>query len=97
MLSYIALASFTDQGLRSVKDTTKRADAAREAAARFGVTMKDIYWTQGQYDLVILLEAKDEASLAAFSLATATAGNVRFESLRAFSRDEMNGVLSKLP
>lgn len=97
MLSYIALASFTDQGLRSVKDTTKRADAAREAAARFGVTMKDIYWTQGQYDLVILLEAKDEASLAAFSLATATAGNVRFESLRAFSRDEMNGILSKLP
>lgn len=97
MLSYIALASFTDQGLRSVKDTTKRADAARDAAARFGVTMKDIYWTQGQYDLVILLEAKDEASLAAFSLATAMAGNVRFESLRAFSRDEMNGILGKLP
>ena len=97
MLNYVALACFTDQGLRSVKDTTKRADAAREAAGRYGVTMKDIYWTQGQYDLVILLEAKDEASLAAFSLATATAGNVRFESLRAFSRDEMNGILSKLP
>ena len=97
MLSYIALASFTDQGLRSVKDTTKRADAARDAAARFGVTMKDIYWTQGQYDLVILLEAKDEASLAAFSLTTAMACNVRFESLRAFSRDEMNGILGNLP
>jgi uncharacterized protein with GYD domain len=97
MLNYVALASFTDQGIRSVKDTVKRADAAKEAAARFGVKMKEIYWTQGQYDLVILLEANDEASVCAFSLATATAGNVRFESLRAFSRDEMSGILGKLP
>ena len=51
MLSYIVLGSFTDQGIRSVKDTTKRADAAKEAAKRFGVKMNDIYWTQGQYDL----------------------------------------------
>lgn len=97
MLNYVALASFTDQGIRSVKDTVKRADAARDMAGRFGVKMKDIYWTQGQYDLVILLEANDEASVSAFSLAIAGAGNVRFQSLRAFSRDEMSGILGKLP
>lgn len=97
MLTYVVLATFTDQGLKNIKETTKRADAARDAAGKFGVKMKDIYWTQGQYDLAILCEANDEASIAAFGLAVSSAGNVRFQSLRAFSRDEMNGILSKLP
>ena len=68
MLTYIVLGSFTDQGLRTIKDTTKRADAAKEAAARFGVKM-EIHWTQGQYDLVTICEADDEAAIAAFGLA----------------------------
>jgi len=97
MLNYVALASFTERGISSVKETVKRSDAARDMATRFGVKMKDIYWTQGQYDLVILLEANDEASVSAFSLAVAAAGNVRFQSLRAFSRDEMSAILGKLP
>lgn len=96
MLTYIVLASFTDQGIRSVKDTTKRADAAKDLAGRFGVTMKDIYWTQGQYDLVTLCEANDEAAIAAFGLALSSAGNVRFQTMRAFNRNEMNGILAKL-
>ena len=97
MLNYIVLANFTDQGIRNVKDTTKRADVAKETASRFGVKMTDIYWTQGQYDLVTLCQAQDEASIAAFGLALSSAGNVRFQTLRAFNRDEMNGILSKLP
>ena len=70
MLTYIVLGSFTDQGLRTIKDTTKRADAAKEMAARFGVKM-EIYWTQGQYDLVTICEADDEAAISAFGLAMA--------------------------
>ena len=97
MLSYIVLASFTDQGVRNIKETTKRADAAKEVAGRFGVKMKEIYWTQGQYDLVTLCEGEDEAAMAAFGLALSSAGNIRFQTLRAFTRDEMNGILSKLP
>lgn len=97
MLTYIVLASFTDQGIRTIKDTTKRADAAKDIAGRFGVKMREIYWTQGQYDLVTLCEADNEASIAAFGLAVASAGNVRFQTLRAFSRDEVNGILAKLP
>lgn len=97
MLTYIVLASFTDQGIRTVKDTTKRADAAKVQAERFGVKMREIYWTQGQYDLAILCEADNEASISAFGLAVSSAGNVRFQTLRAFSRDEMNGILAKLP
>ena len=97
MLTYIVLGSFTDQGLRTIKDTTKRADAAKEMAARFGVKMREIYWTQGQYDLVTICEADDEAAISAFGLAIGAAGNVRFQTLRAFTKDEMNGILAKLP
>jgi uncharacterized protein with GYD domain len=97
MLTYIVLGSFTDQGLRTIKDTTKRADAAKEMAARSGVKMREIYWTQGQYDLVTICEADDEAAISAFGLATGSAGNVRFQTLRAFTKDEMNNILGKLP
>lgn len=97
MTTYIALGTFTDQGLRTVKDTVKRAELVRESAGKFGVKMRDIYWTQGQYDIITLLEAQDETSVSAFGLAVASAGNVRFQTLRALTRDEMNAALQKLP
>jgi uncharacterized protein with GYD domain len=97
MPSYIALGTFTDQGARTVKDTTKRADAVRDMAGRYGVTIKSIHWTLGQYDVVTFCEATDEASATAFGLALASAGNVRTETLRAFSKDEMAAILAKLP
>lgn len=97
MATFIGLCTFTDQGLRAVKDTTRRAEAVRESAPKFGVKMREIYWTQGQYDIVTLFEADDELAISAFSLAVATAGNVRFQTLRAFDREEMNAILQKLP
>jgi uncharacterized protein with GYD domain len=96
MLTYIALSNFTDQGIRNVKDTTKRADAVKEAAQKFGAQMTQIYWTQGQYDLVAFIEAPDEKSATAFALAIGMAGNVRTQTLRAFSREEMNEIVGKL-
>ncbi len=97
MVRYVVLSSFTDQGIRGIKDTTKRADAVKEAAKKFGATMTTIYWTLGQYDLVSIVEAPDEMSATAFGLAVGAAGNLRIQSLRAFSKDEMNGILAKLP
>jgi uncharacterized protein with GYD domain len=97
MITYIGLLNFTDKGLQGIKDTTKRAAAAKEAAKKFGVNMRDIYWTMGEYDAVCVLEADNEASLTAFNLATAMQGNVRSRSLRAFSASEMETVLAKLP
>ncbi|ART48348.1 GYD domain-containing protein [Acidovorax carolinensis] len=96
MATYVALCNFTDQGVRSVKDTTKRADAVREAASKFGAKMTHIYWTLGKYDLVTLIEAPDDAAAAAFGLAISSAGNIRLQTLRAFSRDEMGPILGKL-
>jgi len=97
MVTYIGLLSFTEKGIQSVKDTTKRAAAAKEVARKFGVNMREIYWTLGEYDLVCVLEADNEESLTAFNLATAMQGNVRTQSLRAFSAAEMEKVLAKLP
>ena len=96
MPSYIVLSSFTDQGVRNVKDTTKRADAVRELAKKFGITTKDIYWTLGSYDVVAIFDAPDDASMTAFGLAIGAGGNIRTQTLRAFSRDDMNGILAKL-
>lgn len=96
MRTYISLASFTDQGIRSIKDTTKRADAVKEAAKKFGASMPQLYWTLGKYDLVAIIEAPDDASATAFALAIAGEGNIRMQTLRAFSKDEMNGILGKM-
>jgi uncharacterized protein with GYD domain len=96
MATYIVLTNFTDQGIRNVKDTTKRADAVKEMAKKFGVTAKEFFWTLGSYDVVAIFEAPDDGSMTALGLALGAAGNVRTQTLRAFSREEMNGVLAKL-
>lgn len=96
MATYIALCNFTDQGIRNVKDTTKRAEAVMEAAKKFGANMTQIYWTVGHYDLVSIIEAPDDKSATAFALAIGVAGNIRTQTLRAFSKEEMNGILGKL-
>jgi uncharacterized protein with GYD domain len=96
MPTYIALGNFTDQGIRGVKDTIKRADAVKEAAKKYGANMTQVYWTVGQYDLVTVIEAPNDESATAFLLAVGSAGNVRTQTLRAFNKDEMNGILAKL-
>lgn len=96
MATYIVLSSFTDQGVRSVKDTAKRADAVKDLAKKFGATAKEFYWTLGSYDVVAIFDAPDDASMTALGLAIGGGGNVRTQTMRAFSREEMNGVLAKL-
>jgi uncharacterized protein with GYD domain len=96
MATYIVLSNFTEQGIRSVKDTTKRADAVRELARKMGIDTKSIYWTIGSYDVVATFEAPDDESMTALSLALSSQGNVRTQTLRAFSRDEVTGILGKL-
>jgi uncharacterized protein with GYD domain len=96
MVTFISLCTFTDQGIRTIKESTKRADMVMEAASKFGSKMTHLYWTQGQYDLISIIEAPDDASATAFGLAIASAGNVRMQTLRAFNRNEMNSILGKL-
>jgi len=97
MALYTVLGNFTEQGIRNVKETTHRAEAVEAQARKLGVTVKGIYWTQGPYDLICQFEAPDDQTLATFGLAIAAAGNVRTQTLRTFTRDEMNAILHKLP
>src|SRR6202171_3153889 len=96
MATYIVLTSFTDQGIRNAKDTTKRSDAVRELAKKFGVTGKEFFWTLGSYDVVAIFEAPDDASMTALGLAIGAGGNVRTQTWRASSRAERNGFLANL-
>ncbi|OAF17155.1 GYD domain-containing protein [Bradyrhizobium neotropicale] len=96
MVTYVVLGNFTDQGVRNVKDSPKRADAYKEMAKTFGVTVKEIVWTQGRYDVVTVLEAPDEAAAMSLSLSLSALGNVRTETLRAFSAADMTKIVGKM-
>jgi uncharacterized protein with GYD domain len=96
MATYVVLATFTDQGVKNAKDSPKRAEAFRQIAETFGVTVKDIFWTQGRYDIVIIIEAPDELSATALNLSLSALGNIRTESLRAFSSTDMLKIVAKM-
>ena len=96
MATYIVLLQYTDQGIRNVKDTTKRAAAAQEAAAKIGVKLTELFWTLGHYDLAILAEAPDDESMTALMLKLASLGNVKSQTLRAFRSKEMEAILKKM-
>jgi uncharacterized protein with GYD domain len=68
MAHYVILATFTDQGVKTAKDSPKRAEAFNQMAGTFGVTVKEIFWTQGRYDIVVITEAPDEIAATALNL-----------------------------
>ena len=96
MPTYVSLLNFTDQGIRTVRDTVERVDRATELAEKHGARLVQTYWTVGPYDLVVVLEAQDDESLTAFLLETGSLGNVRTTTLRAYNREEMSGILQRL-
>jgi uncharacterized protein with GYD domain len=96
MATYVVLANFTDQGVKTAKDSPKRAEAFKQMAKTFGVTVKDIFWTQGRYDIVAITDAPDEFTATALNLSLSALGNIRTESLRAFSAEEMTTIVAKM-
>lgn len=95
MATYIVLSNFTDQGIRNVKESPNRLVAATKMAADMGVTIKQGFWTMGNYDLVIIAEGSEEA-IAAWLFKAGSLGNVKSQTLRAFGADEMNRILAKI-
>ena len=96
MATYVTLYKFTDQGIKTIKDTTKRVEAARKAAKEVGSTLKEVLWLQGEYDIIVITEAEDEIAATAFGLNIAKQGNVRSTTLRAFTAAEMEKILAKV-
>jgi uncharacterized protein with GYD domain len=96
MPTYVTLSNFTHQGIQNIKDTIKRADAFKTAAKKAGCTVKEIYWTQGQYDSVIILDAPDDASATGLLMSLGKLGNIRTQTLRAFTAAELAPILDKV-
>ena len=96
MAHYVLLTNFTDQGVKTVKDTVKRADAFRQMAEKSGVKVHALFWTLGKHDVVAIAEASDDTVATALSLSIATLGNVRTQTLRAFDSEEMKKIIAKM-
>jgi uncharacterized protein with GYD domain len=96
MSTYILLAHWTEQGIRTVKDSPKRLDAAKAAVKALGGEIKSFFMTMGKYDFVVIYEAPDDAAAARFTLTTAQGGNLRSQTLKAFSETEYREIIGSL-
>ena len=96
MARYVVLFDWTDQGVRNAKDTVQRVGQARAAWERRNVRIEALYWTLGDHDIVGVIDAPDDATLASSLLQLAGSGNVRTKTLRAFDEGEMQAILGQL-
>jgi uncharacterized protein with GYD domain len=96
MARYVILGNWTDQGVKNVKDTTQRVEQARAQFESLGVRLETVLWTLGRYDTVVVAEAPDDEAITTAMLRLGMAGNTRTETLRAFTAQEIGGILGKL-
>jgi uncharacterized protein with GYD domain len=96
MALYVILANFTDQGVRNIKDTPKRAEAFKAMAEKSGVKIHSLLWTLGQHDVITIAEADDDIAATALNLSVAALGNIRTQTLRAFDAADMAKIIAKM-
>ena len=96
MATYISLVQFTDKGTHAAKETTHRV-AEWAAKVSKGVTVKQMYWTLGHYDQVCVFEAPDDETAASVLLSADILGNIRTQTLRAFTSAEMEKIVANIP
>ena len=96
MPTYFILINWTDQGIRNIKDSPKRVDAAKKAVKDMGGDVKAFYMLQGSYDAVLILEAPSDDALAQFLLTIGSLGNVRTTTLRAYPEAEYRKIIAEL-
>ena len=97
MPTYISLVQFTDKGIQAAKDTTKRVANWAAKVQPMGVSIKQMYWTLGEYDQVCVFDAPDDETAAGVLLAADMLGNIRTQTMRAFTTAEMEKILAKVP
>ena len=96
MPTYIALLKYTQQGVTKLKDSPKRLDAGRKAFKKAGAEIKDTYLTMGRYDLVCIIDAPDDETVARLLLQLGSQGNVQTETLKAFSEDQFRKIAASV-
>ena len=97
MATFISTVRFTDQGIKDIRSTSKRASAFRSVAAKMDVQVREIFWTLGPFDGLVVFEAPDEEAATALMLHLASFGNVHTQTARAYEADEIQGILDKIP
>src|SRR5215470_6016946 len=95
--TYISLVKFTEKGIQDAKQTTQRVAAWAAKVQSMGVTIKQMYWTLGEYDQVCIFEAPDDETAASVLLSADILGNIRTQTLRAFTSTEMAKILANIP
>jgi uncharacterized protein with GYD domain len=96
MPSYVMLANWTDQGAQKIKDSPRRVDAAKKALADMGGEFRSLYMTMGEYDLIVVYEAPDDAVAARFTLLLGALGTVRTKTLKAFPEAAYRQIIASL-
>jgi len=97
MATYVSLVRFTDQGIRNLKDLPDRIASAEKLFERHGAKLSQLYLAMGRYDYVAIIEAPDDESVTKAALALGSLGNVRTETLRAYTRPEIGKIIGGLP
>ena len=96
MATFVTLINFTDQGIRNIKDSPARFESFKALVEAHGGKVKSVYYTQGNYDMIIIVEGDEDAAMTA-NLTVASLGNVRTQTLRGFSVEEMRSFISNMP
>jgi len=96
MAKYVVVANFTDQGIKNIKDTVSRGKMFTEMVSQMGGNVESLLWTMGRYDIVAVVEAPSDEAASAIALTVGGLGNVRGETLRAFTSDEVAGIIGNL-
>ncbi len=96
MATYISTIKFTQQGIKGIDDSTKRTTALKAAAKKLGVKVTNIYWTMGEYDGMLIIEAPDDESAATLLLHIGATGNVHTSTMRAFTAAEMDKITARV-
>ena len=97
MPTYITLANWTDQGIRNVKESPQRLDAAKKAVEAVGGKWVGFYLTMGRYDMVVIIEAPSDEVASAVLLAIGSGGSIRTETLRAYPEAQYRDIIAKMP
>lgn len=96
MTTYIVLINWTEQGIRNVRDSPKRLDAAKKALSDMGGSFKEFYLTMGDHDMMAVCDAPDDAVAARFALMLGMGGNVRTRTLKAFPEAAYREIIASL-
>jgi uncharacterized protein with GYD domain len=92
---YAVLYNFTAQGVEGIRESVKRAGRIRQDNARVGFKIIDVFWLQGAYDMLAIVEAPSEEAMMGAMMNVVSAGNVTSTTMRAFDALEMSRILAQ--